>query len=419
LCDDVTRSCRTVQRAIDVAEAHDEIRVAGGVYTDPAGTVADLDKTVTLVGGWNADFTTRDPGAHPTVLDAERRGRVVYISGPVSPTIDGFIITGGDAHDESERAGEGGGVCSFDSSPIIQNNVITNNIAYRGASPWGFGGGIYLRGVSSRGIIRDNRIVSNTASTTYYGLGGGVCLFRGAAELRGNEIERNTAGAGGAGAYVYESHGSVFSQNHIISNTTTISPTRSGTGGGLYIEFTSPFTLTNNVIAQNYANNAGGLYVHGYDNYDSTGNLVNNTIADNNLGPGGEAIGHTRVVTLTLTNNIIAGHTYGLTGRGVTGASYTLFYDNALGDVWCVGPVDSTHEITGQDPQFVNPQTWDYHLRQDSPAIDTGDPAGVPPAPLIDIDGQRRPGAGRVDIGADEAWQPSLFLPLVVKVHAS
>ena len=418
-CDSVTRSCRTVQRAIDVAQTFDEIRIAAGTYTDPAGTVANIDKTITLLGGWNSAFTTRDPNAFPSVLDAQRQGRVVYISGPISPTIDGFVITGGDAHDESQRAGEGGGVCSVGSSPIIQNNVIIDNIAYRGTTPWGFGGGIYLTRGTGAGVISGNRIVSNTACSLYHGLGGGVCLFLGAARVSGNEIEHNTSGAGGAGVYLYESHGSVFSENHIISNTTTISPALSGIGGGLYIEFTSPFTLANNVIAQNYANNAGGLYVHGYANYESRGELVNNTIAQNNLGPGGEAISESRAATLTLTNNIIVGHTYALSGLGVIRARYTLFYDNALGDIRTGGHISSTHEITGQDPQFANPAAWDYHLRQDSPAIDAGDPAGVPPAPPIDIDGQLRPIGPRVDIGADEVRRLSLFLPLVLKSHAS
>ena len=417
-CDAPTRSCRTVQRAIDVAQAFDEIRVAAGTYTDPAGTVADIDKTVTLLGGWNSAFTTRDQSAHPTILDAQRRGRVVYISGAISPTIDGFVITGGDAHDESQRAGEGGGICSVGSAPIIQNNVITDNITYEGPSPMGKGGGIYFGGGSGEGIISGNRIVSNTASTVRWGLGGGICLFQAAARVTGNEISHNTAARGGAGVYLHKGAGTVFSENRVMGNSTTTSPTFLGDGGGFYIEYTRPFTLSNNVIAQNYANTAGGLFLRGGGIQDSAGQLVNNTIAQNNVGPGGEAVYLNGVVTVSLTNNIIVSHTYGLTGSGAATARYTLFYGNTLEDVEADSSFDSTHEISGEDPEFSNPATWDYHLRTGSPAIDAGDPAGVPPAPATDIDGEPRPIGPRVDIGADEARVRNLLLPLVLKRQA-
>lgn len=54
------------------------------------------------------------------------------------------------------------------------------------------------------------------------------------------------------------------------------------------------------------------------------------------------------------------------------------------------------------DPKFVRPawgETGDYHLRQDSPAIDAGDSEG---APSIDLDGNARPHGKGYDIGAYE-----------------
>jgi len=58
----------------------------------------------------------------------------------------------------------------------------------------------------------------------------------------------------------------------------------------------------------------------------------------------------------------------------------------------------------------------DYRLGAGSAAIDAGDQAGVPPAPPVDMDGDARPIAGRVDIGADESYERGAwrwYLPLV------
>jgi parallel beta-helix repeat protein len=351
LCDSIANRCRTVQRAIDVADPFDEIQVATGTYTDAAGTVATINKTVTLLGGWDGGFTTRDPSIYPTTLDAQRNGRVVYISGNISPTIDGFTITGGNANDQG---GVGGGILSSDASPVIRNNIITNNIAYTGTTPWGEGGGIYLYNASASAIISSNRVLSNTASTTYYGLGGGLCFFSSAVKVSGNEIINNTAGRGGAGIYLHDSDGVTFNGNQIVGNTAVVSPTAQSYGGGLYIEFTGPFTLTNNVIAQNRANTAGGgLYVYGHGAYVSTGELANNTIAQNNLGSGGEGVYLTGYSTLTLTNNIIVSHTYGIYTTGSSTARYTLFYGNT-NDTGGRGIINSTNAIIG-DPLFITP----------------------------------------------------------------
>ena len=421
LCDSIADRCRRVQRALDVADPFDEIRVTRGIYTDTAGTVATIDKTVTLLGGYDDSFTLRDPSTYRSILDAQRNGRVVQISGNISPTLDGFVITGGNANDESRSRGRAGGILSSGASPIIQNNVITNNIAYTGTSPWGHGGGIYLYQASASAVISGNRVLSNTASTTYYGLGGGMSLFESAATVSGNEISGNSAGRGGAGVYLYDSDGVTFEGNQVVGNTAIVSPTGESYGGGLYVEYTGPFTLTNNVIARNRVNTAGGgLYVYGYTGTSgSAGTLVNNTIAQNNLGGGAEGVFLTGYTSLTLTNNIVVSHTYGIYAHVncTATARYTLFYDNASGDTAGGGFISNSHATTGQDPLFMNPAGWNYHLLAGSPAIDAADPAGVPPAPATDIDGQERPIGLGVDIGADEA-QPPIFLPVVFRNNA-
>ena len=104
---------RRLHAAVDAANDGDVIKVAAGTYTavsvrprsdvTTTGVVTQLiyiSKTLTLQGGYT---TTKgfahppDPMLNPTTLDALAQGRVVYITGDVSPTIEGLRPTGGNA----------------------------------------------------------------------------------------------------------------------------------------------------------------------------------------------------------------------------------------------------------------------------------------------------------------------------------
>ncbi|HET92042.1 MAG TPA: hypothetical protein ENN99_15080, partial [Chloroflexi bacterium] len=93
----------TIQDAVDFAVDGVIIRVATGVYTDVntqggLAQVVYVDKSVVIQGGYDLDFAAPlNPDAHPTTLDAQGAGRALYITGNVSPTIEGLNITGGDA----------------------------------------------------------------------------------------------------------------------------------------------------------------------------------------------------------------------------------------------------------------------------------------------------------------------------------
>lgn len=165
-CKSIANVCRTVQHAIDVADSGDTIWVAQGTYTSTGLSVITVTKTITLYGGWDgATAGVRDPETYPTVLDGEGQRRVVYISGSVSPTVDGFIITRGNAsHAPLAYRGLGGGICNLGATSVIANNVITNNVAYTGTDQYGVGGGIYFYAPSSA-VITGNQVLSNVAST--------------------------------------------------------------------------------------------------------------------------------------------------------------------------------------------------------------------------------------------------------------
>lgn len=100
----------TIQAAVEVAVTGDVIKVAQGTYSDmhhipaldtdifTATQMVAITKSITLQGGYSTtDWETPDPQANPTILDASGLGRVMVISGTITPTISGFQITNGDA----------------------------------------------------------------------------------------------------------------------------------------------------------------------------------------------------------------------------------------------------------------------------------------------------------------------------------
>lgn len=70
-CAAVCSSCYTsVQDAVDTASPDSEIRIAGGSYTDPGGTVISINKRVSVVGGWDSTCGIHNPELYPVVLDS-------------------------------------------------------------------------------------------------------------------------------------------------------------------------------------------------------------------------------------------------------------------------------------------------------------------------------------------------------------
>jgi len=140
----------TIQDAADDANNGDIIKVAAGVYTDvqnipgldtatfTATQMVAITKSITLQGGYTTtNWATSDPMANPTVLDAQGQGRVLYVMGNISPTIEGLHITGGDATGLGGYD-SGGGVYVITATSTISDCQIFSHTAYN------YGGGVYL-----------------------------------------------------------------------------------------------------------------------------------------------------------------------------------------------------------------------------------------------------------------------------------
>ncbi len=420
----------SVQAAVDAANPDDVIKVAQGEYTDihqrgGITQVVYISKTVILRGGYTTtNWDTPDPGANPTTLDAQGLGRVLYITGDISPTIAGLHLTGGDAVGlGGDPWGDaGGGVYVIGAVATLSGNDIYNNTAGSG------GGGVFLGIDSNNATLSGNDIYNNTANWS-----GGVCvwgsddamlssnhIYSNAANLdaggvflggysdnvtlSGNDVHNNTAGDDGGGVLV-RTDDATLSSNHIYGNTAN------DDGGGIQLDLSDDVTLDNNVIADNQANdNGSGLYVR-----ISTADLRHNTIARNTGGDGSGIHITDNNSAVTLTNNILVSHTVGITvtaGNTATLES-TLWGSNAWAndtDRGGAGTINTTNDYTG-DPAFVNPTGGDYHIGAGSAAIDQGVNAGV----TTDIDGDSRPIGAGYDIGADEFTLRHIYLPLVLR----
>jgi fibronectin-binding autotransporter adhesin len=458
-----------LQTALSLANDGDILYLAQGTYTGTGAAVITLTRSITLYGGWDgapSGPVTRDPAAYPTVLDGERARRVVYISGDITPTLDGLIIARGNATGLTEGCptssgnpdGCGGGIFAYGAHPLIVNNIISDNVAALTTAGYptgttGYGGGLYLRD-ADRAVISGNVVISNVAGAADCGNGGGMFLF-GAAEgarieanrvlsnyatttnmscawgggisggpggalIRGNLVEGNWSNAMGTGygAGLYQWYGAAHYVGNVVRGNRGKHAVYLGYSRSRFEDTWVVDNLTNEglqlynsigggpTLINNVIARSGGttFAAYGHVAYPLTATLLHNTLVGSGSGYGVYVEDY---VTLFLTNTIVAGHTWGITSTYPTSstifADHTLFWANAHDGLRGTNPIDG-------DPRFLNPAAGDYHLGPGSAALDAGVDAGV----ATDIDGDARPMGAGYDLGADEA-EPSyrLYLPFI------
>ena len=446
----------SLETALAQAADDDAIYVAGGTYTGTGDAVITLTKSVALYGSWKGNasgYVVRDPDAYPTTLDGENARRVITITGNISPTVDRFVITRGNATglttncfgDCGKPDGCGGGIFVFQAGVLISNNVITDNVAAVTSlgSPdgtTGYGGGIYVYG-GHGAIITGNTISNNSGSLAANGGGGGVYIESSCA---GTQILRNrilsnvatSAASAGWGGGIHLSSSIAIVQDNLIQGNVA-STQRSSMGSGIFQWYGAPTirgnvvtennrgeavylghseaqfeanlvlkndtdigvyliygegagpTLTNNIIAENEINN---FTAESSSTYPITASFINNTLVGkgNNSDTSGVYVGANS--TVIMKNTIIAGHAVGIAVGDPTGSispDHTLFWNNGDDGTRGTDPVDG-------DPAFKDPTAGDYHIGPASAVINAGADAGV----TTDIDGQARDPFP--DIGADE-----------------
>ena len=198
-----------IQDGIDAATDQDYVLVRPGTYYERINL---WGKKITVQSDTDGDPSTWDPALDTTIIDGGRDGSVVtFDSGEDNDSVlAGFTISNGKV--DTSHGRNGGGIYCFGSSPVIRANKIIGNEAKQ------YGAGIYCSSASPQiidNIIMANLIVYLDLS----GSGGGICCFDSSPLIDGNWISHNRSDHGdGGGIYLAEDSNPVISNNTIKLN---------------------------------------------------------------------------------------------------------------------------------------------------------------------------------------------------------
>jgi predicted outer membrane repeat protein len=377
----------TIQEAIDNSLDGDTVLVAAGTYVE---NVNYNGKNI-VVG--SLFLTTQDTTyISATIIDGNQNGSVVrFESGENSMAVlIGFTLQNG--------SGQGGGIYFWGSDPTLTHVTISDNTAsYRGGGMglWysnptlthvtingntsNYGGGIYSD--SSSPSLENVTITGNTAGA----FGGGMYLIvtnygYSTPTLTNVTFSGNTAGAFGGGMFLREWC------NPTLTNVTFSGNTAEDGGGMAFFYGSSSPTLTDVTFSDNSAiDDGGGIYCN-----DSNPSLENVTIVGNSAEDDGGGMFLDYDSSPSLMNTIVSDNTgnYNIyVESGNPSITYSDLYNNGNGNCYNCGDwvgVNVTTNVNGDscdayfniqaDPLFVDPENGDYHLTENSPCIDAGDP---------------------------------------------
>ena len=360
----------TIQEAVDAASnaGGGDVWVRTAIYEenrspDPAGALI-MKENVHLYGGFaghEVNRNQRDWKSNETRIDGShaREGAAAYhvVIGSNNATLDGFVVTGGDAYDAGpdtdspERCG--GGMYNSGSSPSVVNCTFTNNQAYTD------GAGMYNCNASCPSIR--NCVFESNAGVER---GGGI----------GNRASSPIISA------------CMFLDNHAYSG-----------GAGIHNDTGASPQIINCVFARNIGYGGGSGILN---EFDSNPLVVNCVFAGNASENSGGAIA-SLVSSPTVINCILWGNAPDeiQSSDGNPVVTYSDVQGGYPGD----GNMD-------EDPQFLSGR---FSLSPESLCIDAGT---ADRAPNNDIRGVARPQGNGWDMGAYESTDPHSGPPMPLNI---
>ncbi len=400
-------AAHSIADAVMAGAGRDTIMIATGDYLETSIT---MNSMCHIMGGWNADFSERDPDAYPTRL----RG----VNGTIrfgSQAADYCGVDGITFHDCQGVIGSvpvngrhGSAITSIGASPVIQNCRFENNRAEPGTDiGWGgailatggapviadceftgnvasHGGAIALSGCENATIERCGFFQNANSDSTDSFYGAAVYVDGGVATITDSEFRGGGAGRGGAlavvagasvtgtdltiagnrsvssggGAYAFEAT-LVLERVDITGNQSWTS-----TGGGIFTNV-GELQLSNVLMANNTASGLGG----GIFCQSLPAGVIRNCVLYANSGQtGGGAFvsvtGPVQVYDIVAVENTGGG--LFLAGTGIE-ADWNLAYGNIGGD-FAMG--QNEHDLV-VDPVFIDAAGGDFAPGLHSPLIDS------------------------------------------------
>ncbi|RMG65781.1 MAG: hypothetical protein D6709_01580 [Chloroflexi bacterium] len=227
---------QAVRDAVGAAAPGDVVKVAGVCAGVSGAQVVAIGQPLTLRGGYTlTNWALSDPNAHPTVLDAQQAGRVVYATQPL--TLENLIVRGGRWTNPFES---GGGV-ALESAGVISNVVIRGSEAANGA-----GGGLYVGGPAT---VTHSALVSNVARYRGGGASFNAEVWIVASAFLSNTVTDFSAGYGGGANFG-------FSAPATVSSSTFAGNAAGAQAGGA--RFDNRATLRHVTFTHNIARGIGG-----------------------------------------------------------------------------------------------------------------------------------------------------------------
>ncbi len=445
-----------LQTALNIISDHDTIWVAQGTYVPDKGTGTTNDlrtssfylyKGVNIYGGFAGSETSLDQrdwktnlcilsgdlmhndGSKFTNYDDNAYHVLRCANQSLIPTIDGFIVQGGNADTLTGQEFFGAGMYILNANPIVNNCTFQNNFA--------LSSGAGMQNATANPTIQNCYFFNNQTSH-----GSGMHNNNASPQIISCTFEKNSSRYG-AGMYNINNSqpdiiGCLFTNNHADLGDTTISTGGGGIynndsnaqitnctflsnsadrGGGINNSFSTPI-IRNAVFLGNLAETLGG----GLYNGSSNANIANCSFSGNRaFFDGGAIYNHTSDIILT---NSIIWNNNDQSGTGTALASIkninstpiitycliqniTTSVDGNIDGITLAGNSNYPDFIGELDPTTAPSTNGNLRVYLGSPLIDVGNDSAN--STLTDPDGYNRIN-GTIDLGAYE--NPAANCPL-------